>query len=82
MCYDYMSIGSGRPITYGSNIDTLKSISNNIKFIGIWLQTFNKNYVLHCNTYKDKINELFKKIPQTLHVNKPGNFNKTEKISR
>ena len=46
---DYLSNGGGRMLPGVSTTDAMKYIRNTINFIDIWLQTFDKNYVLHCN---------------------------------
>ena len=57
-CYDFMRIGGDRPLEYGPKKDTLKSLSDSINFVDIWLQSFEENHVWHCNAYLLKTNNL------------------------
>ena len=76
MFYDYFCIGGGRPLTYGETTGALKSLCKTINFIKIWLQMFKTKYMLRCNSYREKMNELFKKSPKTFPLNK---FDKSKK---
>ena len=74
--YGSLSSGSGSPLPDGSTTYMMKSLCNTFNFIDIWLQKFEINCVLHWDSYKEKINELFKNIPQTLPITKPCEFKK------
>ena len=70
-----MSSGGDKPLPYGSTTDALKSLCDKLNFIGIWLPTFERNYVWICNKYK-KMKDFSKQVTLTMTDFKPDNFKK------
>ena len=71
---DFVSSSVRSLIPYYSATDALKYLSIIFKFLGLWLKYLELHYVRHLQAYKDKMNELLKKIHTIILVDNYENF--------
>ena len=63
---DEISIGD-RSIPKNATVEALKSLSDTLNFIDIWIKLFVGNYDARCVQYINTMKQMSKKIPQTMY---------------